>query len=128
QLVAIRRIGQEPRLFVQRVERRRRIARDVALADVAAVQELHEIVTIRIVGDPAVAPHLVLAGQRRADLVAELALLDVHADADGVERLFPQLLEFARGRRRLTGERDHERLSVGPGAGAATAPAGPEAG
>src|SRR5947207_6192013 len=68
-----RRVGQELRRFIKRVVACRRVTSDVALVNIGTVEQLHEVIAVRVVSDPAVGPHLILTADCGLDLIAEFA-------------------------------------------------------
>ena len=104
------------RLLVQFVVLGNVRAAVVALVDVLAVEELHEVIGVGVVGDPRRRTHLQLAFLLELEELGKAVLLHLHPDADGVERLLPHLVLLAAervGARRIA---DHQRLAVGQGA------------
>ena len=91
---ALGRVGQRARALVQRVELRQVEARVVLLARRSAVEQLHEVLGVRIVGVPAVAAHRNLALSRHLAQLRHAVLLEHEPDADRVHVLLPQLVRL----------------------------------
>src|SRR5512143_480631 len=69
EVVARGRVGERARLLVEPVECLRVVAPGIALADVGTVEQLQEVVSVRVVSDPALTPQLELARLRRLHVV-----------------------------------------------------------
>src|ERR1051326_1524932 len=100
QAVALRAIGPAARAFVAAVELFRLVAGVVALVRVRAVEELHEVVAVRVVRDPGAVVDHHAAFLLQLDQLREAFLLDLEAHADRLERALHQLVALAGGPRR----------------------------
>src|SRR3954469_15213920 len=105
-------VRKEARLLVAAIEFRRAVAGVVALSGVRAIEKLHEVIAVGVVGDPCRAPHHQPALVLQLVQFREAVLVDLHAHADGVEGALPQLVELAVALVRRRGIADDERLSV----------------
>ena len=79
---------------------------------VRPVQELHEVVAVRIVGAPRRLPHHELARLRGLQVLDERRGVELDADADRVDRLAPQLVVLAVDDAAGGRVADDERLAV----------------
>src|SRR6266700_6066953 len=114
ELVALGRRRREPDgLFVELVVLGDLRAGVVVLMDILAVEQLHEVVGIGIVGDPRGRTHHDLAFLFRLDLIREPQLLNLHPDPEQRKRLGPELVLLSAQGIRTRCVLDDQGLAVG---------------
>src|SRR5262249_56997153 len=115
-LAALRRIRRQgARLLVDAVPLGELKAGVIVLVAVRPVEELHEVVAVRIVRDPRCGAGKQLTRPLLLELLRKLVLVDLDANADAIDRFLPEFIDLAIPGRWGGRIAQHERPPIGPG-------------
>ena len=119
ELVALRRRWHAFALLIELIVLGNRRAGGVILVDVLAVEKLHKVAGVRIIGDPRRGAHHQLALLLELEHLGKFNLLHLHPDPDQIEGLGPKLVLLSAQRFGARCIHDHQRLAIRQGSEAA---------